>query len=100
MDFNHCLSGLFPPPFISIAFIKCHYLFWLFNSRKIVAQKQVSLNQEKAVLIGVISQNQSIETANEYLEELAFLAQTAGANTINRFLQKLPHPDAKTYVGK
>ncbi len=63
-------------------------------------EKSIFFIQEKAVLIGVISQNQSIETANEYLDELAFLAQTAGAITINRFQQKLSHPDPKTFVGK
>ena len=66
-----------------------------------MAQHYVNdIKQEKAVLVGVISQNQSAETANEYLEELAFLAETAGAMTAARFQQKLPHPDARTYVGK
>ena len=65
-----------------------------------MALKQSNLSQEKAVLIGVISQNQSLETANEYLEELAFLVQTAGAITLNRFQQKLQHPDPRTFVGK
>jgi GTP-binding protein HflX len=37
---------------------------------------------------------------NEYLDELTFLAETAGAKTVKRFTQKLPHPDSKTFVGK
>ena len=63
-------------------------------------QPTTKLIEEKAVLIGVISQNQSIETANEYLEELNFLVQTAGGKTVARFQQKLSHPDPKTFVGK
>ena len=65
-----------------------------------MAEQLKESNLEKAVLIGVISQNQSIETANEYLEELSFLAETAGAKTVARFQQKLSHPDPRTYVGK
>lgn len=54
---------------------------------------------EKAVLIGVISQNITEEIAEEYLDELAFLAETAGAVTHKRFLQKLPMPNPKTFLG-
>ncbi|MEO8415715.1 MAG: GTPase HflX [Ginsengibacter sp.] len=53
-----------------------------------------------AVLIGVIQQDQSEALENEYLEELRFLAETAGANTIKIFTQKLSHPDSRTFVGK
>jgi GTP-binding protein HflX len=53
-----------------------------------------------AVLVSVIQQGVSEHTALEYLEELAFLAQTAGANTIKTFTQKMAHPDSKTFVGK
>lgn len=54
---------------------------------------------EKAVLVGVISQNQSEEQAREYLDELAFLVETAGAETVARFLQKIEAPHPKTFVG-
>ncbi len=53
-----------------------------------------------AVLVSVIQQGTSEHTAQEYLDELAFLAQTAGANTIKTFTQKMDHPDSKTFVGK
>ena len=53
-----------------------------------------------AVLVGVIKQDQSEALENEYLEELKFLAETAGANTLKIFTQKLPHPDSRTFVGK
>lgn len=54
---------------------------------------------EKAVLVGVISQDQTQETAEDYINELAFLAETAGAVTHKKFLQKLPVPHPKTFLG-
>ena len=53
-----------------------------------------------AVLVGLIQQNQTEELEVEYLEELKFLAETAGANTLKIFTQKLAHPDSRTFVGK
>ncbi len=54
---------------------------------------------EKAVLIGVINQNQDEKQVAEYLDELAFLTETAGAKPVKRFIQKLDSPNAKTFVG-
>ncbi len=54
---------------------------------------------EYAVLIGVILQGQSETQAKEYLDELEFLVLTAGATTIARFTQRLPHPDSHTFIG-
>jgi GTP-binding protein HflX len=56
--------------------------------------------EEKAILVGVIDKTQTEEQVQEYLDELAFLAETAGAVTLKRFTQKLAHPDSKTYIGK
>jgi GTP-binding protein HflX len=56
--------------------------------------------EEKAVLVGVILKDQVEQQATEYLDELAFLAETAGASTLKRFMQRLPHPDSRTFVGK
>jgi len=56
--------------------------------------------EEKAILVSVILKEQKEEQAQEYLDELAFLAETAGAITIKRFVQKMAHPDSKTFVGK
>ena len=50
--------------------------------------------------MGVILQEHTEEQVNEYLAELAFLAETAGAIAIKVFKQRLPHPDSKTFVGK
>ncbi len=55
---------------------------------------------ERAVLVGLISEQQNETKAKEYLDELAFLADTAGAETVKTFLQKLPYPNPRTYVGK
>jgi len=56
--------------------------------------------EEKAVLVGVIQKEQTEQQVTEYLDELSFLAETAGAITLRRFTQKLPHPDSRTFVGK
>ena len=57
-------------------------------------------NEEKAVLVGLVHKEQTETQVKEYLTELAFLAETAGAVTMKVFMQKLPHPDSKTFVGK
>ncbi|MDD3771237.1 MAG: GTPase HflX, partial [Weeksellaceae bacterium] len=54
---------------------------------------------EKVVLIGLISREQSEEKLEEYMDELQFLAYTAGAEVIQRFTQKLDRPDPKYFVG-
>lgn len=56
--------------------------------------------EEKAVLVAVMQQDQTEQQVNEYLDELAFLAETAGAKTQRKFVQKLAHPDSKTFIGK
>ena len=55
---------------------------------------------ETAVLVALINQDQKEETTKEYLEELAFLAETLGAKTLKMFTQKLTKPDIRTFVGK
>jgi GTP-binding protein HflX len=62
-------------------------------------QNRIS-EEEKAVLVSVIKKDEKEEQAQEYLDELAFLAETAGAITVKRFVQKLAHPDSKTFIGK
>ena len=59
------------------------------------------LSVERTVLVGlIIKGEQDEEQLQEYLDELAFLAETAGAETVKRFTQKVSHPDTKTFVGK
>lgn len=55
--------------------------------------------EETCVLVGIITQDISEEQANEYLDELEFLAETAGAITMRKFLQKLPMANPRTFVG-
>ena len=65
-----------------------------------IEKKNSIEKEERAVLVGVITKEQTEEQVQEYLDELAFLAETAGAVTVKRFTQKLGHPDSKTFVGK
>ena len=64
-------------------------------------EKKKQLKQEqKTVLVGIVTGGQTEQQLNEYLYELAFLAETAGLITLKKFTQKLPHPDSRTFVGK
>ncbi|MDE6459665.1 MAG: GTPase HflX [Paramuribaculum sp.] len=65
--------------------------------KDLIIDKETS---ERAVLVGLITPQQNEAKANEYLDELAFLADTAGAVTEKKFLQKLNGPDSRTFVGK
>ncbi len=56
--------------------------------------------EERAILIGLVHKDQTEPQLQEYLDELAFLAETAGAIAVKRFTQKLPHPDSRTFIGK
>lgn len=69
--------------------------FFVLIEKKTTIQKDI-----KAVLVGLINKEQTEHLVNEYLDELAFLADTAGAKAIKRFTQRLPHPDSKTFIGK
>lgn len=55
--------------------------------------------QETAILVGLISKKQDEEKVKEYLDELEFLADTAGANVLKRYTQRLEHPDSSTFIG-
>lgn len=63
-------------------------------------KKNIIQGTETAVIVGVVTKDQTEQQVNEYLDELAFLADTAGAETKKRFIQKLQHPDTRTFVGK
>lgn len=70
------------------------------NDWNVGEQPKKGLQQEEcAVLVGVIHKDQTQEQINDYLDELEFLALTAGAKTLKRFTQKLQHPDSRTYIG-
>jgi GTP-binding protein HflX len=55
---------------------------------------------ERAVLVGLVIRDQTEQKVTEYLDELEFLALTAGAKTIKRFVQKLDRPDPRSFIGR
>jgi GTP-binding protein HflX len=58
-----------------------------------------TINFEKTAIVGIVTQNQSEEKLNEYLDELEFLTYTAGGEVVRRFSQKMERPNPKTFVG-
>jgi GTPase len=69
---------------------------WNLGEKKSQLVKEI----ERAIIVGIQRQNQSEEILKEHLDELEFLATTAGAVVTKRFTQKLQHPDSRTFVGK
>lgn len=69
-------------------------------TKTMLDKKNLIGKEERAVLVGLVHKDQTETQVQEYLDELAFLAETAGAVTIKRFTQKLVRPDSKTFVGK
>ena len=65
-----------------------------------IERKQQIEQSETAVLVGLIQKDQKEQHVVEFLDELEFLAETAGVNSVKRFTQKLAHPDSKTFLGK
>jgi len=66
----------------------------------LIEKKQALAGDEKALLVGLVQKEQTEQQVNEYLDELSFLAETAGATAVKRYTQKLQHPDSRTFVGK
>lgn len=84
--------------------VKCQknaypYLCTLFI-QYMLDKKNIIQGSETAVIVGLVGKDQTEHQVVEYLDELAFLAETAGAETKKRFIQKLQHPDSRTFVGK
>ncbi len=65
-----------------------------------IERKQQIDQSETAVLVGLIQKDQKEQQVMEYLDELEFLAETAGVTTVRRFTQKMAHPDSRTFLGK
>jgi GTPase len=65
-----------------------------------IEKKNLIGKEERAVLVGLVQKDQTEQQVQEWLDELAFLAETAGAITVKRFIQKREHPHSKTFVGK
>ncbi len=65
-----------------------------------IEKKINNKNEERAILIGLIKKDETEQQVNEYLDELHFLAETAGAVAEKRVTQKMQNPDSKTFLGK
>ena len=63
-------------------------------------KKSIIGDEERAVLVGLVHNSQTEQQVKDYLDELQFLAETAGAKTLKKFTQKLAHPDSRTFLGK
>jgi hypothetical protein len=63
-------------------------------------KRNIIQQEEPAILVGVVHKDQTEPQVQEYLDELAFLAETAGAVAVRRLCQKLQHPDSRTFVGR
>jgi GTPase len=63
-------------------------------------QKGLAVEPEKVILVGLIQRDQTEQEISEYLDELEFLALTAGAITVKRYTQKMSTPDSRTFIGK
>ncbi|TMI78337.1 MAG: GTPase HflX [Bacteroidetes bacterium] len=63
-------------------------------------KKKTINKEERAILVGLVHKDQTEQQLHEYLDELAFLAETAGARAVKRFTQKLLRPDSRTFIGK
>lgn len=63
-------------------------------------KQSIIQDEQMAVIVGVVQKEQTEQQVKDYLDELEFLAETAGAVTRKRFIQKLQHPDSRTFVGK
>lgn len=74
---------------------------WFFYPiNKMIENKNIIEQEERAVLVGLVYGHQTEPMVKEYLAELAFLAETAGAKAEKTYIQKLPKPDSRTFVGK
>jgi GTPase len=66
----------------------------------LIEKKKQFKQEQKTVLVGIVTGGQTEQQLNDYMDELAFLAETAGVIAVKRFTQKLPHPDSRTFIGK
>ncbi len=94
----------FPNPAVSYTFAfrtyrkSMNHNDWNLGSKSKKSQQKAAI--EKAVLVGVATGMEKDSTIQEHLDELEFLAKTAGAQTVRRFTQRLKHPDTRSYIGK
>lgn len=95
-DFNS-IQSLFAFYQTFFSYICCQYIFIIYRMKEFVISEAQT---EKAVLVGLTTQTQDERKTKEYLDELEFLAETAGAEVVKRFTQKIDQANSVTYVGK
>ena len=76
---------------------KCDFMGLIDDSKRI---NEIDIQEERAILVGLITPQQGEAKTKEYLDELEFLAETAGAVTVHTFLQRCDGPNSTSYVGK
>ena len=64
------------------------------------SKKETGAILKRSILIGIVNQKQNEVKIKEFLDELAFLAETAGSTPVKRFTQQLSRPDSGTFIGK
>jgi GTPase len=74
--------------------------FFIQSGKEVIDNKNQITSEERAILVGLVYKEQTEPMVKEYLTELAFLAETAGATTEKEFIQRLPKPDSRTFLGK
>jgi GTPase len=78
--------------------LNCSFVSYLWTAFSVMLEKQ-EIQYEKVILVGLITKDQDEIKSAEYLDELAFLAYTAGGQVARRFTQKLDVPNPKTFIG-
>ena len=78
--------------------MNCSFVSYLWTAFSVMLEKQ-EIQYEKVILVGLITKDQDEIKSAEYLDELAFLAYTAGGQVARRFTQKLDVPNPKTFIG-
>lgn len=64
-----------------------------------LTERLAEQQNDRVILVAIVRERQEVREVEEYLDELRFLAETAGLETVATFLQKLPYPDKRTFVG-
>lgn len=85
---------------IGIYIVPLHLDYESYTNHTRMATETTEIYNENAVLVGLITPQQRENKAKEYIDELAFLADTAGAHVLKRFFQKLDYPNPHTFVGE
>ena len=63
-----------------------------------LTERLAEQQNDRVILVAIVRDRQEVREVEEYLDELRFLAETAGLETVATFLQKLPYPDKRTFV--